>query len=160
MTIKANTDLMAGLAHTETYADVDYVLRRRMCRTSYPMEVAVGNITDGHPVLRPEKACTIKAIRIIPGAALTAHNTKYNTITFATEDTVGAGAVAGSTAIATAITTKITGTGNWVQGVPEAITVTDTTASVAEGQTVFMIETVATGVALPDCMIEVDYEYI
>jgi len=158
MTIKANTDLMSALAHTETYADIDFVLRRRTCRTNMPMEALAANVNDGLPILRAEKACTLKAIRIIPGAVITEHDDNYATIGFESEDTVGAGAVAGSTAVATAITTKTTDDA-WVQGTPIEIAGVADTDTLAEGQTLFLIVTKAgTGVALSDCQIEVDYE--
>jgi len=167
MTIQESTRRLTTLSHAATESDNRYVLHRRLVRAAYPGDALAADVAPGFPIFRPEKACTIKSITIIPGSlpdgtdpVLTAHDTDYKSISFEKEDTAGAGNVAAGTAISTALTTKITGgTGNWAQGAPEAVAGIDDTDTLAAGQTLFMVVTVGTdGVLLPDCVIEVDYE--
>ena len=155
MAIETTTKLLTHLAHRETISDVDYVLRRRMSRSYFPLETAAADVHAGFPVLRPEKACILKAIRIIPGDALTHHATNYATLTFESEDTAGAGNAAAGTTVSAALTTK---TVAWAQGVPLDFSVDDSD-TLAVNQALFVtVAKAANGVAIPDCLIEVDYE--
>jgi len=155
MAIETTTKLLTHLAHRETISDVDYTLRRRMCRSYFPMETAAGDVHTGFPVFRPEKACILKGLRIIPGDAVTKHATKYITFTFESEDAAGAGNVAAGTTVSAALTTK---TVSWVQGVPQTFSVDDTD-TLAVSQALFLVVAKAdAGTVTPDCLIEVEYE--
>ena len=154
MAIETTTKLLTHLAHRETISDVDYVLRRRMCRSYFPMETAASDVHTGFPVFRPEKACVLKGLRIIPGDAIAKHATKYITFAFESEDTAGAGNVAAGTAVSSSQTTESA----VVQGVPQTFSVDDTD-TLAVSQALFLVITKAdAGTVVPDLLIEVDYE--
>lgn len=101
---------------------------------------------------------TLTALRLVPGAALTADDTNYATLT-PNKGNAAAGALTG---VATAKTTKITGgTGNWAARTAIAFTLnTDGTQKLTKGQYFYISKTVAgTGVALAYGMWLVEYTY-
>lgn len=104
---------------------------------------AAGNATSEMPMGRLEGSIPIGHVfYLVPGAALTANDTNYATITIYKRTAGG-----GSTAIAQ-ITTKITGgSGNWTAFLPIALT---TTIAAAEGDSIsFDIAKAGTGVVVP-----------
>lgn len=134
-------------------AGVDYMLRNRVLRVRQDIVDNAAADTYTRYVLKADKALTITAITIIPDAVVTAHNTNYATMSFAT-------GTAGSMTSRDSILTTITGTDDWAAGVPEAFTVVPDTDSLAVGELLSYSKAVAAaGVAIPGHTLEVHYEY-
>lgn len=97
----------------------------------------------------------VTAVRIVPFAALTAHDTNYKTVSLFRRL-----AAAAAVSVA-AVTTKITGgTGDWVALTPIAVTLSATAANtiVAPGEDLSLsLVHAASGVAVPVLAITVEY---
>ncbi len=113
---------------------------------------AAATATAEHAFYRASCAMTVKAVRYVPDAALTADNTNDATITVQRRNSDGTGAVT-----VAAITTNIA-SGNWVQWVAKALTLTAANAALAAGQILTVsIAKGGTGVVVPAGQLVIDY---
>jgi hypothetical protein len=150
--------ILAPFAHSLTGGQtaVDYMVRNGVVRLrAQDIPDAAATDTWARTVLVADKAMNITAVKIIPDAALTAHDTNYATLSFAT------GPV-GTIASKDSFTTKITGgSGDWVANTAESFTVVTATDSLAEGEVMTVSKAVAAaGVIIPAHTIEIHYNYV
>jgi hypothetical protein len=150
--------ILSAFAHSISggQAIVDYMLRNHVTRVrAQDIPDAAATDTWARTILVADKAMNITAVKIIPDAGLTAHDTNYATLSFAT------GPV-GTIASKDSFTTKITGgSGDWVANTAEAFTVVTATDSLAVGEVLTVSKAVAAaGVIVPAHMIEVHWNYV
>ena len=101
--------------------------------------------------MRATAACRVVRAYAIPRGSLTAHDSTYATITIKKN---------GSTTVATLATTT-TGSGNWVDGTPEAFTLSSTVSALqlAAGDVLsWEIAKASTGVVVPIVKFQVETE--
>jgi hypothetical protein len=81
------------------------------------IDAAANTATAEHAIGHSPAAGTVRSVKYVPTAALTADNTNYATITVWKRDSAGAN----QTKVAE-VTTQITGSGNWTAFAPVALT--------------------------------------
>jgi hypothetical protein len=112
---------------------------------------AAATATAEHSFLRAASKLTVKAVRYVPDAALTADNTNFATITVRVRNSDGTNALT-----VAAVTTAITGSGNWAQWV--AVNLPLTNVSLTAGQILTVqIAKAGSGVVIPAGALVVDY---
>ncbi len=134
-------------------ADLDYLFRTRVIRVLIPADAAAADASK-YELLMADKAMTITNVDLVPGAALTADDTDYKTLTLGKGDNAG-----GALTSLAAKTTKITGgTGNWAEGAK--INWLATRKALTAGQRVALdVAKTGNGVVVPDTLIEITVEY-
>jgi hypothetical protein len=150
--------ILSAFAHSLSggEAGADYMLRNGVVRLrAQDIPDAAATDTWARTVLVADKAMNITAVKIIPDASLTANDTNYATLSFAT------GPV-GTITSRDSFTTKITGgSGDWVANTAEAFTVATATDSLAAGEVMTVSKAVtAAGVIVPAHMIEIHWNYV
>lgn len=126
------------------------------CRVYIPGQ-ATAATTDIWPVFAPQDNIKVTGIRWTPAAAVTGDNTNYYSAAFQNRGTAGNG----TTAITT--TKAYTSGVNSVAHDTEAFTLHATAANreVDAGEVIALVRTVAaSGLAMPDGLVEVDFQYI
>lgn len=137
---------------------------RQLIRRTFTLKkpAADAMATDTTAYTAAEQIYVTRAFRVLgawiqPLSTLTAHDTNYATVQVVKGD-----GAAGAEAVAASVTTKITGgSGNWVAGATEAMTVSSTAANTrfARGTVLsFSIAKASSGVAVPICEITVEVE--
>jgi hypothetical protein len=153
-TYKTIAEKYNHIAHDESdgQSKMDDVIRKRRVR----MEVSsLITATSERTIMTAEADCEILSAEIIPDNALTANNTNYATLTLGSAD--GAG---GAVTAFDSFTTEITGTGDWVQGVPEPFTIVPSTDTLDEGEALILVTAkAASGIAV-EATIEVEYRLL
>jgi hypothetical protein len=110
-------DKVAHLGHGTTTGQslIEELSLTRTFEIVKPNDAAATDALTIFPIRFPV-AVKLKSIHIVPGLAVTAHDTNYATLTLTSENGAGGGSAA-----VFACTTKVTGstgTGDWVVGVP------------------------------------------
>lgn len=117
-------------------------------------DTAAGTLTAEHAFYRAASAMTIKAVRYVPDAALTASDTVYATITVDRRNADGTNPVQ----VAQVLTKVTGGSGNWTQWVAVALTLTGANVGLAAGQILTVsIAKASTGTIVPAGQLVIDY---
>ena len=157
MAIKTSTDLIKAPAHAlGNPDDVDYALRYRQ------VIIALGTDVAGTSYSIPLEAlgldALITSIVLLPGAALTSHDTNYKTLSFKTGNQAG-GALSTAISSVKTQTAPSGGTGDWVART--AITLFSGRQTVAAASTAYLeIVAAGTGVALTGANVVVNYQVL
>ncbi len=143
----------ASLHHNTTYqSDLDDRFRLRTVSVGVGLEALAAEVGE-MTLLIAEDAIELVSVAYYPDNALTAHNTNYKDLTIGKADGAGGAVTAFDN-----ITTKITGTGDWVQGAPEAFTIVTATDTLTAGQALMFVKAIGgAGVVLPCGSIIVKY---
>lgn len=154
-TYETNVAKIKHLAHADSDgpSNLDNLLRKRRVRMHLQ---TAATVTGEWTIMTAEGDCEILSAEIIPANALTANDTNYATFTIGSAD--GAG---GAVTSFDSFNTKITGgTGDWVQGVPEAFTIVSSTDTLDAGEALMLVQaSAAAGVAV-DATVEVEYRLL
>lgn len=122
-------------------------------RVAYIPGQSTANAADIWPIMVAPDAITVTAVRWVPAAAVTGNNTNYFSLALQNRGTAGTGTTA-----VTATKDYLTGTDS-VAHKSESLTVSGTT-SVAAGEVLALVRTVAaSGLAQPDGLVEIEYQY-
>lgn len=106
-------------------------------------------------LFRTIRKIKINAVRVIPRAGLTGHDTNYATVAVTSDDDAGGS----DTTLASGATTLTGGTGTWTAHRSVALTITAANAIVDAGKAIhFTTAKAAAGVVVPVCFIELDIE--
>ena len=146
---------------TSGAAAVDqFAVNRRVLLHKLSEDAAAGDELAEMPIYidsRTAGGLVVTAVKFVPAAALTAHDTNYKTVTVSWRSAAGGAA----TVVATG-TTKTSGgggSGNWTAFVPVSLPVTAANATLpAGGQLTFLFSKAGTGVKLPAGTLVVEYE--
>ncbi len=143
----------ASLHHNTTYqSDLDDRFRLRTVSVGVGLEALAAEVGE-MTLLIAEDAIELVSVAYYPDNALTTHNTNYKDLTIGKADGAGGAVTAFDN-----ITTKITGTGDWVQGAPEAFTIVTATDTLTAGQALMFVKAIGgAGVVLPCGSIIVKY---
>lgn len=146
---------LVGTTPSSTQSAATQALRKRRFAMRIT-DAAAGTTDTTYYLMNIPVAGTITAISVIPGAALTADDTNYKTLTFGTNN--GAG---GAVTTVAAQTTKATGgSGSWVAGTKLTIALSATIANrsfAAGSQFQLAITHAGSGVAEPIYTVVVEY---
>jgi hypothetical protein len=144
---------------TESQLSVPYAAARTLANISnaqrigrtIPADAAASTTTAETLIGRVPHGCTVTSIKLTGGAALTASDTVYATITVYARDTNGANQVTVAT-----IVTKITaGTGNWTAFKPVTWTTVANGALLADWVLSYAVAKASTGTQLPETQLDV-----
>lgn len=149
--------LLAQLHHSTTYqTDLDNALRVRTVSVGVGLEAAAAEVGE-QTLMIAEDDLELVSAAYYPDNALTANDTNYKDLTLGKADGAGGAVTAFDN-----ITTKITGgTGDWVQGAPEAFTIDPTTDTLDAGEALMFVKAIGgAGVILPCGTIIVKYRLL
>lgn len=125
-------------------------------RVAYIPGQSTAGTADGWPIMVAPDAIVVTAVRWTPAAAVTGANTNYFSLAAQNRGTAGTG------------TTALTSTKDYTSGTDsvaydsESLTLSGTAANlnVAAGEVLALIRTVTgTGLAMPDGLVEIDFQY-
>lgn len=146
---------------SEAQLSVPYAAARTLANIANSLRIgrtiaadAAASTTTAETLIgRVPHACTVSAIKLTGGAALTASDTTYATITIYARDTAGANQVTIATIVTK--TTGSSGTGNWTAFKPVTWTTIANGSLPADYVLSYAVAKASTGTQLPETQIDV-----